>query len=274
MYPGTVAVLTLHTRPLVKLVVSKSSTSKRLQLQTISAYCDVSGMFTTAYPDEGQGTQKIVKSEADLKKELDDEDEMLYGISTTSVFDPPKTFEADVQKKPINQWWQKYYKEHRPTYWAIGCRANGIMEIYNLPDMRLCYSVEDFPMSHRVLVDSSQGAPTLDYQYPEEEEEADVKNMPTVHELLLVGMGHKKLRPVLFARIGEDVVIYEAFQFSDNLDPMQMKIRFKKVDNHTMILREAKGANPAAYQIGLVDRKTFFTPFNNVSVYNGVSMLV
>ena len=42
----------------------------------------------------------------------------------------------------------------------------------------------------------------------------DVKELPVVHELLCVGMGHKKLRPVLFARIGEDVVLYEAFQVS------------------------------------------------------------
>ena len=231
----------------------------------------MSGLFTTAYPDEGQGSQKIVKTEADLKKELDDEDEMLYGSSTTSVFDPPKTFEVEVQKKPVNQWWQKYYKEHRPTYWVVGCRANGVLEIYNLPDMRLCYAVEDFPLAHKVLVDSSQGAPALDYQYPEEEEDQDSKNMPTVHELLLVGMGHKKLRPVLFSRIGEDVVIYEAFCFSENLDPMQLKIRFRKVEQHNMILRAAKGTNPAAYQIGLVDRKNYFTSFSNVSVYNGVS---
>ena len=99
------------------------------------------------------------------------------------------------------------------------------------------------------------------------------KDMPTVHELLLVGMGHKKLRPVLFARIGEEVIIYEAFKFSEDLDPMQLKIRFRKVQNHNMILKTPHGQelNTA---INLVDRKTYFTAFNNVSVYNGVSIKI
>lgn len=117
------------------------------------------------------------------------------------------------------------------------------------------------------MVDSSQGAPSLEFHYPDMDD--DVKSMPTVHELLLVGMGHRKLRPVLFARIGEDVVIYEAFQFSDDLDAIQLKIRFKKVELHQMILRQPKGT--VSGHIGLIDRKSFFTPFNNVSVYNGVS---
>lgn len=117
---GTVAVLTLNQRPQPKLVVTKSATAKRLQLQTLSAYCDVSGLFTNQFPDDGMTRQKIVKTEAELKKELDDEDEMLYGSTTTSVFDPPTSLQsqADQVKQQKNKWWQKYQKEHRPTYWV------------------------------------------------------------------------------------------------------------------------------------------------------------
>ncbi|KAF2368735.1 hypothetical protein FHG87_000497 [Trinorchestia longiramus] len=265
---GTVAVLTLHSRPYPRLVVTKSSTAKRLQLQTLSAYCDVSGLFTTLFPDDGVQHQKIVKTEAELKKELDDEDEMLYGNTATSVFDPPTSYQVE-QQKPKNKWWQKFQKEHRPTYWVAGIRANGVLEIYSLPEMRLCFAVKDFPYAHRVLVDSSQGPPAVDFAYPEDEDD-NSKCMPTVHELLLVGMGHRKLRPVLFARIGEDVVIYEAFQFSDNLDVMQLKLRFRKVESHRMLLRLPKGTHTYNNQIGLVDRQNYFTAFSNVSVYNGV----
>ena len=42
---------------------------QRLQLQTLGAYCDVSGLFTTMFPDDGSlQLQKNVKTEAELKK--------------------------------------------------------------------------------------------------------------------------------------------------------------------------------------------------------------
>lgn len=165
-----------------------------------------------------------------------------------------------------------YYILHESISSALFAYFLANLYAFCLPHMDMDFYTGPCVVSlagHRVLVDSSQGAPSMDFHYPEEED--DVKNMPTVHELLLVGMGHRKLRPVLFARVGEDVVIYEAFSFSDDLDAIQLKIRFKKIDLHQMILRLPKGTNTAANQIGLVDRKNYFTPFSNVSVYNGVS---
>lgn len=38
-------------------------------------------------------------------------------------------------------------------------------------------------------------------------------------------MGNRNLRPVLMARVEEDLVMYEVFPFYENLAPTQLKIR-------------------------------------------------
>lgn len=41
----------------------------------------------------------------------------------------------------------------------------------------------------------------------------------------MVGMGNKNLRPILLARVDEDLLMYEVFPFFENLTPTQLKIR-------------------------------------------------
>lgn len=70
---------------------------------------------------------------------------MLYGNTDISVFDPPKTFDPQAsQEKSKNDWWRKWQKEIRPSYWLVGVRDNGDLEMYTLPDFRLSYAVKNF----------------------------------------------------------------------------------------------------------------------------------
>ena len=67
------------------------------------------------------------------------------------------------------------------------------------------------------------------------------ETLPLVHEILLVGLGYNHSRPLLFARIDHDLVIYEMYPFYDGLGPNAMKFRFKKLD-HGLIIKENRQA--------------------------------
>nr|XP_053638163.1 cleavage and polyadenylation specificity factor subunit 1-like [Cherax quadricarinatus] len=156
---GTLMIFTLVTTRLLppKLTTSKPINTGKYPMQTICAYCDVSGLFTTRYPQDREKDPKIFRTDADIKKELDDEDEMLYGNTDISVFDPPKTF---------------------------------------------------------------------DPQAGQEKNQNNCSSIYCIHQVLLVGMGNRNLRPVLMARVDEDLLMYEVFPFYENLTPTQLKIRF------------------------------------------------
>ncbi|KAG0711406.1 Cleavage and polyadenylation specificity factor subunit 1 [Chionoecetes opilio] len=179
---GTLMIFTLAftmRASAARLTPAKPINTGRSPLQTICAYCDVSGLFTTHYPeDREKDPNKNYRSDADIKKELDDEDEMLYGNTDISVFDPPKTFDPQAgQEDTKNDWWRKWQKEIRPSYWLVGSRDNGDLEIYTLPDFKLLYCVKNFWLGLRVLVDSSGSAvPPQAIPMPE-------TNIPTIHEV-------------------------------------------------------------------------------------------
>lgn len=64
---------------------------------------------------------------------------------------------------------------------------------------------------------------------------------PAVVEILMVGLGGNRRRPLLMARTSDhEVAVYEAFPYYGDLDKEQLKVRFKKVP-HGLILRERKG---------------------------------
>ncbi|KAK3856715.1 hypothetical protein Pcinc_036978 [Petrolisthes cinctipes] len=254
-----------------RLTTSKPiNTCMNTPLQTICAYCDVSGLFTDQYPKDREKAPKIFRSDAEIKKELDDEDEMLYGSTNMSVFDPPKTFDPQAaQDKNQNNWWKKWQKDIRPSYWLVGVRENGSLEIFSLPDFKLSYTIRNFWLGQRVLSDSLQN--TTPQQLP-----TLTESIPVVHEVLIVGMGNKNLRPVLLARVDEDLLMYEVFPFYENLTPTQLKIRFRLVE-HNLILREKRSSHKrrldeesGGTEQRAIDRVLRFRPFSNISVYSGV----
>lgn len=52
--------------------------------------------------------------------------------------------------------WQKYLQEVKPTYWLLVYRDNGTLEIYSLPELRLCYLIRNFGHGQYVLHDSME----------------------------------------------------------------------------------------------------------------------
>jgi len=67
----------------------------------------------------------------------------------------------------------------------------------------------------------------------------NIESVPKIHELLLVGLGNLNKRPIMFARTGEDLVIYEAYPYYEDAYEDILKIRFVKVKHH-LILREKR----------------------------------
>nr|CAD7266443.1 unnamed protein product [Timema shepardi] len=91
-----------RTCALLQLVftVTRPALSLRPHIVTLCAYRDVSGLFSTTLPEEELEvcTMTNIKVEEDTKKEVDDEDKMLYGEADSS-FDPPVIVETF--KSPI-----------------------------------------------------------------------------------------------------------------------------------------------------------------------------
>ncbi|MPC15343.1 Cleavage and polyadenylation specificity factor subunit 1 [Portunus trituberculatus] len=96
-------------------------------------------------------------------------------------------------------------------------------------------------------------------------------------QVLLVGMGNRNLRPVLLARVEEDLLMYEVFPFYENLSPTQLKIRLRLIE-HNLILREKRSSRNrrkaeeegSSGQERKIDRVSKLRGFSNISVYSGV----
>jgi hypothetical protein len=67
----------------------------------------------------------------------------------------------------------------------------------------------------------------------------DGETLPAVHELLLVGLGNLNRRPMLFARVGDDFYVYEAYPYYEDSYEDVLKLRFSTI-RHGLILRERK----------------------------------
>lgn len=50
-----------------------------------------------------------------------------------------------------------------------------------------------------------------------------------VKEVLLTGMGHKNKRPMLIAVVEQDLLVYEAFTFTEASLESHLNLRFRKV---------------------------------------------
>lgn len=48
-------------------------------------------------------------------------------------------------------WWKKHYTEHKASYWIFIVRENNNMEIYSLPEMRLCFLVRNVLSGAKVI---------------------------------------------------------------------------------------------------------------------------
>ncbi|XP_059156082.1 cleavage and polyadenylation specificity factor subunit 1-like isoform X2 [Physella acuta] len=242
---GQLMMFTLKDDRLVagaRLSASKLNVSLKPRILAMTTYKDYSGLFTTESLKTEDLANKIEKVKPAEKApvfkpdEMDDEDEMLYG-DITVLTTPEKKEEPDTSETYV----KPSRKEIKISCWLLVSRENGSLEIYSLPECKLVYTVKSFPLGQRTLVDSGPSFdPTKSVSTSDKQQNAG--EMPTVKEIQLFGLGHNKSRPYLFARVDEDLLIYEVFPRVPSAADVQMtgdhlKIRFKKVA-HDLILRE------------------------------------
>jgi len=67
----------------------------------------------------------------------------------------------------------------------------------------------------------------------------DNESLPVIYEIFLVGLGYLNRRPILFARVGEDFYMSEAYPYYEDSYEDVLKLRFSKI-KHNLILRERK----------------------------------
>ncbi|XP_064466494.1 cleavage and polyadenylation specificity factor subunit 1-like [Ornithodoros turicata] len=256
-------------------VLRPQLTAVKSKILSICVYKDMSGLFTTQY-QEPEEPAKQEKSSVPAKEvvepytngTLDDEDELLYGESE----DDPLGREASqipVKEALPNKGNVFEVKEVKPSYWVFVARENGVLEIYSLPDYKLCFLVKNFPMGQKVLVDSVQV--TASSAMKSGDKDKAHESMPVVHEILVVGLGLQHSRPLLLARVDEELLIYEAFAFHETQREGHLKLRFKKL-NHDIILRTRKfrSQKPENEEEKLMTNQQWLRPFGDISGYSGV----
>ncbi|XP_067007220.1 cleavage and polyadenylation specificity factor subunit 1 isoform X2 [Anabrus simplex] len=272
---GQVILLTLReSRGQGRLSVMRPSISLKPCILTLCAYRDVSGLFSTNLPEEEMEPRlkKDVKLEDNVKKQVDDEDEMLYGETDAPKFEPPVINEQPItgtvnsaEEKDI-PWWHKYMQEVKPTYWVLIARDNGNLELYTLPDFRLSYLVRNFGQGLRVLVDSLGAAPT-----PVTSAGPGEGSVPTeahVRELLMVALGHHGRRPLLVARLDDELLLYEAYRYPRGM----LKVRFKRLPQNILVRerRSRSRKKNVEGEMGIDSRVCQLRYFSNIAGYNGV----
>ena len=251
---GEVTVLQLEGDKL-SIIKNQIETSKSPFL-AISLYKDRSGLLTNdsrSMAKEKKGKQNNSKNE-----DLDDEDELLYGSSDFAVGMFGVSGGPDKSTEEEEEGWRKHLEVVAPTFWLVGVRENGDLELYSVPDFKLSFVSHNFPQQADVLCDhlrEEEVGPRLDTGSP-------------VIEILMVGLGMAGRRPVLLARTKDlELVMYELYPYSGKSQSAgQLRVRFKKM-KHGLILRERKKkrdhSSPSA-------RRSSLRYFSDIAGYEGV----
>uniref|UniRef100_A0A1B0CNG3 Uncharacterized protein n=1 Tax=Lutzomyia longipalpis TaxID=7200 RepID=A0A1B0CNG3_LUTLO len=230
-----------------RLAVNKNTVSPQPAVTALCAYRDTSGMFTSKFEDfveKGQGGLPYgggfgyMKPEPHMK--VEDEEDLLYGDAGNSFKVTSMAEMAVGSKATGNEWWRKYMQTSKPTYWLFVARANGNLEIYSMPDLKLTYLISNVANGNKVLTDSMDS--------------------PSVaQEILMVGLGCHGNRPLLFIRTEIDVHVYRVFRYPRG----HLKIRFRKMLHEMM------------YQKIVPEGERFVSQlryFGNIFGYNGVTV--
>ena len=254
-----------------RLMASKPKLSQsKSKILTCCIYKDVSGLFTTESPhDQVIGGERVqVKTESDnamtiaAATTIDDEDELLYGdASVEDIAKLGTTAAAGEGEATETSFKAKVIRKTPATFWFVVARENGVLEIYSMPDYSLSYYIKNFPMTPKVLVDSGQGT------------DSQAQDMPVVKEIVMTGLGMKESRPHLFARLEDQVFVYEAFPFHESQITKHVKIRFRRL-HEVVVLRqpriESDDRTGPKSNISSHPNRCWLRPFENVSGYAGV----
>lgn len=196
-------------------------------------YRDVSGLFTNKIPDEFTSAPEYFH-DPEHKTEVENEDDLLYGDN--SEFKMPTLNIPQSKPKIYYNWWKKYLHETRPTYWLFIVRDNSNLEIYSVPEFKLCFIVRNLCFGYKVLVDSLESVPApLDALSVMNE--TTLQDRFPVKEILMVGLGNKGSRPLLLVRLDKDFYIYEVFRFPKG----NLKLRFRKMKHNILYSSNMEG---------------------------------
>jgi len=252
-----------------RLIVTKPPLALSPRVTALCAFSDESRMFTLIHSTDSSASvkQQIVVPEPAVAS-VEDEDELLYGessVSNTTSSHLDNCADGTSSKEP----------ESKLSYWLAVCRDNGVLEIYNLPDYHLCFSVKNFPNGEHLLVDS------VDYL---DEHTDDLKsekvlepNSPSVvEELLFICLGGRRMQPYIMARVNEDFLIYESFEHhTPETSGNRLQLRFKKISHGLLLGSKKPPTTQTKSDAGLdvVDRRStvpWLRPFDDISGYSGV----
>ena len=250
---GEVAVLQLQTDKL-SIIKDKMSDSASPFL-AISLYKDMSGLLTS--DSRSSNKEKKGKQNSSKNEDLDDEDELLYGTTDYSV----GMFGVSGGDKSIDEeeTWRKHLEVVTPTFWLVGVRENGNLELYTVPDFKLRFVSHNFPQQADVL---------CDHQKEKVGVRLDTGGSPVI-EILMVGLGMAGRRPILMARTKDlEIVMYELYPYNGkSLAQDQLRVRFKKM-NHGLILRERKKKRESHSSVSV--RRSSLRYFSDIAGYEGV----
>ncbi|XP_046387222.1 cleavage and polyadenylation specificity factor subunit 1 isoform X1 [Ischnura elegans] len=305
------------------------------RIVTLCAYRDVSGLFSTSGPEGDQsvspgamnaGTTTPNKASSNatnkvggtfIKREIDDEDEMLYGESEITIFDHPlPTPMSEIKRERNNDvgdestntaspWWQRHFKEVKPTYWLLLARENGNLEIYSLADFRPYFLARGLAPGPKVLIDTLGATPMPVGPITIDDDDDDMTSIGhnssmsgsaranlgdgihgeyqsiQIRELLMVALGHHGGRPLLLVRLdSDDLLLYEAFPFARG----SLQLRFRRI-HHGLLTREVGSSRSSSghakrrkkdesvdgsLNADRMSRACQLRYFSNIAGYNGV----
>ena len=165
---------------IIKAKIGELPGRAKSPFQAVSLYKDTSGLLTNENRLLG-GKERKGKQASSKKEDLDDEDELLYGSSdyTVGMFGVTGAGGAHDKTTEEEEAWRKYLEDVTPTFWMIGVRENGNLEMYSIPDFTMRFVSHNFPQQPDVLSDhrvTESSGPRTD-------------NASPVTELMMVGLG-------------------------------------------------------------------------------------
>lgn len=273
-----------------RLAPTRQPVPHKPPLVKATPYRDLSGLFTTTDANiqvkaefQGKMKGKNVKSETGFKQgvvyELNDEDEMLYGgdetpASMASIMLAEHSRNPGVPRR-MSRWWKKYLVEIKPTYWLFVVRDNGNLEIYSLPEMRLSYLIRDICGGGKVLPDSLETVSELMGMPSDDEDlqtatqaQSSTVDINELKEILVVGLGNKGSRVLMFLRMVNELMIYQVYKYPRG----NLKMRFSRINANFAFGFSSKTTkeddNLESWL--LQDNVRQLRYFRNVGGYNGV----
>lgn len=134
-----------------------------------------------------------------------------------------------------------------PTYWLFTVDDRGVLEIFSVPEFNSVYSVDNFPSAPSVLADNiklfvTDLGPTI----------AKIK------EIYMCGLGYENKRALLFVRSDTELMVYEAYNFTEMEIHNHLKIRFKKINSILLEITPTieNGIELSKDQLALTDGRT------------------